>query len=518
MLLPVFTAFLGVRPLSVPDEGRYPEVAREMLLTGDFITPRVNGIGFLDKPALYYWLEAGSMHVFGVNAWAIRLPPALFGVLGVIVIFITADRLFSRRAAWWSAAILATSPLYFLASQYADMNIEIAVCVTCALCFFLLAKRLPVGARGRRGLFMLAWLAIGLGVLTKGLIGLLFPMMVMGTWVLLNRRWRELAHWHFLSGTLLMLLICLPWFVAVQRANGQFLHYFFVYQQFERFIGDSFNNAQPFWFYIPVLIAGLLPWVFLLPHCLRNQWHLLNNDNSPAGISTRDSRQIVLLWPLLVLIFFSLPASKIVGYILPVMPPLSLLLGDFLARRFPTVAPIPMRTEPARKTQQDARPARALPWFAVVAMAISIGAIAVTARFDSGIRPIAQTLQQTLSPEDKLICYRNYYQDLPIYLRTTRPLTIVDNWRDPDILKQDDWRREFYLNLAHQPEARDWLIDENKFADLLARQKPGERIFVLARARDAQRLMARYPLSVLRRAGKQVLLVMPAERLTAVID
>ena len=136
IMIPAFVTLLGVRPLSVPDEGRYPEVAREMLLTSDFITPKVNGIAFLDKPALYYWLEAGSMHVFGVHVWSIRLMPALLGALGVVVVFITAHRLFSRRAAWWSAAALTTNPLYFLASQYADMNIEIAVWVTCALCGF----------------------------------------------------------------------------------------------------------------------------------------------------------------------------------------------------------------------------------------------------------------------------------------------------------------------------------------------------------------------------------------------
>ena len=492
-------ALLGVRPLSVPDEGRYPEVAREMLLTGDFVTPKVNGIVFLDKPALYYWLEAGSMHVFGVNPWSIRLMPALLGVLGVVAVFVAAYRLFSRRAAWWSAAALATNPLYFLASQYADQNIEIAVWVTCALCCFLVGRREPEKSSARRWWLLGAWLAMALGILTKGLIGIVFPAMILGTWVLIRWRWRELRHWYFVSGTVLLLVVCLPWFVAVQRANPQFLHYFFVYQQFDRFTGGGFNNALPFWFYVPVVLLASLPWSVWLPLCLREQWRLAGFRGARAD----DNRQLLLLWPLLILVFFSIPASKIVGYIVPVLPPLSLLLGDYLARRFPAASLF----KPAG--EQSASRGRIALRVGVFGGAIYIVAVIVGAAFfdHSGARPLAKTLQAQMQPADELIGYRNYPQDIPIYLKVPAPLTVVDDWNNVDILKDDDWRREFYLGLQHQPEARAWLIDDDAFARRLRERKPGQRIFVLARGRDAERLVARFALHKVESYRKQVLLV-----------
>jgi 4-amino-4-deoxy-L-arabinose transferase-like glycosyltransferase len=493
MLLPAFLLLLGIRPLSSPDEGRYPEVAREMLLTGDYITPKVNGIVFLDKPALYYWLESVSFHLFGVHEWSVRLMPALFGVLGVTLVFITAWKLFSRRAAWWSAAVLATNPLYFLASQYADMNIEIAVLVTAALCLFLLGRNETVRTVNRRNLFWLAWLAIGLGILTKGLIGLAFPAMVVGVWVVLGWRWRELRHWYFVSGAVIALAVCLPWFLAVQQQNPQFFHYFFIYQQFERFSGGGFNNPLPIWFYLPVIIGGLLPWSAWLPLGLRDQWRYAFAKNKA---NNADVRQLLLLWPLLILVFFSMPSSKIVGYILPVIPPLALLLGDYLARRFENSTDVSL---PLRITQ----------WLPAVGATIIVAAIFGAAKFDhSGIRPLVRDLQKQLQPGDMIISYRTYYQDLPMYLQTPKPLIVVDNWDDPEILNEDTWRREFYLGLNHQPEAREWLIDDSRFAELLAQQlsEKNSHLFVLARSREEQTLTARYDLRVIARDKKNILL------------
>ncbi len=491
ILLPCFLLLLGIRPLSVPDEGRYPEVAREMVLTGDYVTPRVNGIVFLDKPALYYWLQAVSYKVFGVSEWSVRLMPALFGVLGVAMVFITAWQLFSRRAAWWSAAALASNPLYFLASQYADMNIEIAVLVTCAICLFLLGRTQPVGSRPRRSLYWLAWMAIGFGILTKGLIGFVFPAMVVGSWVLAGWRWRELPHWYFVSGLLIVLAVCWPWFAAAQKANPQFLHYFFIYQQFERFSGTGFNNELPVWFYVPVILAGMLPWTLWLPKALYNQ---LRCAWGAQALADRDVRQMLLLWPALILVFFSIPASKIVGYILPVLPPLALLLGDYLDRR-QTLA------EASHAQPASLRATRFLP--AVGALLI-LGVLVGALQFDrNSIRPLARELQSRMQAGDTVITYRRYYQDLPMYLHTTAPITVVDDWTDPEIMKEDNWRREFYLGLQNQPEAREWLIDEAAFA---ARLQSHQRIFVLASARYEQDLLSRYGLKLVARTDKAVLL------------
>lgn len=505
ILLPCFLLLSGWRPLSVPDEGRYPEVAREMFLSGDFITPRVNGIVFLDKPALYYWLETLSFKVFDVSPWSIRLMPALFGVLGVAIIFITAWQLFSRRAAWWSAAILASNPLYFLAAQYADMNLEIAVLVTCALCLFLLGRREAVGTVARRYLFWLAWMAIGFGVLTKGLIGFVFPAMVAGCWTVLGWRWRELPRWYCISGFIIVLAICLPWFMAVQKQNPQFFHYFFIYQQFERFSGTGFNNEFPFWFYLPVIAGGLLPWSLWLPKALANQSRCALGK---AALPDADVRQFLLLWPTAILLFFSLPASKIVGYILPVFPPLALLLGDYLDRKI----------KHSESTGTMSFALRQSKYLAAIGVIISITLLLIIPRFEqTGIRPLADVLTKQLQAGDTIIGYRNYYQDLPLYLHQTawqaaqgkqiQPLTVIDNWNDPNIMKEDNWRREFYLGLQSQPEARNWLIDDNTFAEKI---KTASRIFVLSSYRNEQELTARYGLHVIARTKKNILLATPA--------
>jgi 4-amino-4-deoxy-L-arabinose transferase-like glycosyltransferase len=429
--------------------------------------------------------------------------PALFGVFGVVIVFVTAWKLFSRRAAWWSAAVLASNPLYFLASQYADMNIEVAVLITAALCLFLLARN-AVERRARRYLFRAAWLAIGLAILTKGLIGIVFPAMIVGAWTVAGNRWKELRSWHFFTGALLVLAVCLPWFVLVQRQNPQFFHYFFIYQQFERFSGHGFNNESPFWFYLPVIAAGLLPWSIWLPSALRRQW-LLAQQNKPGS----DVYQFLLLWPLLILLFFSIPASKVVGYILPVIPPLALAIGVFLADRREFSAEQSIGAARVRSLRERFFSIRTAVWMPAIGAVICLAAIAGATHFDrAGVAPLAKQIQHLAAPRDRIVSYRQYYQDLPLYLQTSRPLLVVDDWNDPQIMEEDNWRREFYIGLNNhngaQQDAHQWLIDENRFAAML--NEP-TRTFVLARARDERELVRRYGLRVAARTGKNILMV-----------
>ena len=328
MLFVCWFAISGWRPLSVPDEGRYPEIAREMLMTGDFVTPRLNGVAFLDKPALYYWLQTVSYRLLGVSTWSVRLMPVLFGVAGVVLVFVASWHLFSRRAAQIAAAVLASSPLYVGASQYANMDLEVATWISATLLLFLLAWQ--ASQPRQRWLFWAAYACMGCGVLTKGLIGAVFPLMIIGAWTVLGWRWRELLRWQIIPGVMITLAVCLPWYLAVQKANPGFFHYFFIYQQFERFASGGFNNALPFWFYLPVIAIGLLLWSFWLPHALHNQFRAAVGS---TALHQADARQLLLLWPALILVFFSIPQSKIVGYILPVLPPLAMLLGDYLDRK-----------------------------------------------------------------------------------------------------------------------------------------------------------------------------------------
>jgi len=493
LLAVYFMALMGLRPLSVPDEGRYPEVAREMLLTGDYITPRVNGMVFLDKPVLYYWLQAASFKVFGVNTWSIRLMPALFGIGGALLVFVTAYQLFNRRAAWWSVGALVCNPLYFLAAHYANMDLEIAIWVSAALFLLLLARKKPENSKARRHYFRMAWAAIACGVLTKGLIGLVFPAMIAGVWVVMGWRWRELRRWYFISGIFIVLLLCLPWYLAVQHRNPQFFHYFFIYQQFERFSGGGFNNEFAFWFYAPVLLLGLFPWSLCLPLALYNQFRCAFGK---AALANSDTRQLLVIWPALIFIFFSIPASKIVGYILPVVPPLALLIGEYIDRKISAVS------ASSRKTSLLIKSLPALPVFGA-AIAIVLLLLIPNYFEKNSIQSLATTVQSQWQPEDELVIYRTYFQDLPVYLKTKHPLKIVDDWDDKSILNDDNWRREFYFGLQHQPEAREWLISEQDFSALLKKHR---RVFVFASQHDLANIQKKYKLEIIAQTENSVLL------------
>jgi hypothetical protein len=215
----------------------------------------------------------------------------------------------------------------------------------------------------------------------------------------------------------------------------------------------------------------------------------------------------LLLWPLLILIFFSLPASKIVGYILPTLPPLALLLGDYLDRKLTL----------AEQTGTVSFAVRHTKYLAVIGIAISFALLLVVPRFEpNGIKTLVEALQNQRKDGDSIISYRNYYQDLPLYLHQQKtaqpmnfqPMMVVDNWNDPDIMKEDNWRREFYLGLQNQPDARKWLIDESAFANKL--QEAGARIFVLSSYRNEQELTSRFGLHVIARTKKNLLLATSA--------
>lgn len=490
LLAAYFLALLGARALNVPDEGRYSEVAREMLMGGDWITPRVNGAIFLDKPILHYWLEAAALWVFGFSEWSVRLVPALAGIAGVLLVYVSARLWFGRRAAWLSAAVLATNPLYFLASQYADMSLEVAVWIGACLLCFSMSRRLEDAAARR--LMLCAWAAAGCAVLTKGLIGVVLPGGAIFAWLLWTRRWRDMRGWRWGTGGVVFATVVLPWYLMVQQRNPDFAHYFFIYQQFERFKDSGFNNSMPVWFYVAVLAAGLLPWSVFLPAALRSAWRGARGlDGIPPGEG--DELKLLLAWPAVILLFFSIPDSKIVGYILPAVAPLAILAGRYLGRRFPAEG-------------MD----RAPPLAAGVAAAAAACLLLVWAagHYDHrSIRPLALELKPRLQPGDMVVNYRNYYQDLPLYLDTREPITVVSEWQARDILKADNWRREFYFALRRQPEAGRWLIDEPGFARLLDGHP---RVYVFSDPAQAAELARRYNLAPVGKTRSTTLLATPA--------
>jgi 4-amino-4-deoxy-L-arabinose transferase-like glycosyltransferase len=526
LLLPFFLLMTGARPLNIPDEGRYPEVAREMLLSGDFVTPRNNGVVFLDKPALYYWLQALAMALFGVEVWSIRLMPALFGVAGCLVTFACTRALYSRRAAWLAALVLACQPLYWISSQYADMNTEVGVWIAVSLLALLMADHRAGGAR--QGWLFLAYFSAGCAFLTKGLIGLVFPLMIVGAWLLWRRRWRELPRYGLPWGLALIVAINLPWYALVQRANPDFLHYFFVYQQLDRYAATGFNNAQPWWYYPAILAGGLLPWSVLLPRATAYLWQRWRAEGE-------DGRRhlYLLLWPWLILLFFSLPESKISSYLIPAMPGFAIALGvymDTLLRRrerpremllMPLislalgggtlVATLNWAGPPAARLLAAGiallwlacgaaagwwlHRGRVLPAWEASAAAAALGLMLIVPLVPyftqySSSRPLAEALRPHLDSDTPLISYRSYLNDLPLYLQQRQPVIVVDRWDDPSLMARDNWRREFYIGLQQDATARAWLKTERELPALLARREP---YFLLVRYPELAHIRALRP-------------------------
>ncbi len=328
-----FCAFIGLRPLANPDEGRYTEISREMAISGDYVTPRLNGVKYFEKPPLLYWLSALTFSSFGVNDFTARLWTALFATLGVVLTYLTARSLYGRSAGIVSAIVLGTSILYYVLAQVILLDMALAVTLSGALFSFILAVREPRG-RKRLGLFLAFYAFMALATLTKGMIGFLIPGAVIFLWLLLLKRWRSLVPFHPVAGVLLFLAIAAPWHVLAGMANHSdvkeldFTWFYFVHEHFLRFTTKIHGRYEPWWFFLPFLVAGLFPWTFFalqsLGHSLRGGWKK-RGENAEAWF--------LVIWIVFIVAFFSKSQSKLIPYILPVVPPAAILIGRYLSAR-----------------------------------------------------------------------------------------------------------------------------------------------------------------------------------------
>lgn len=317
---------LGVRPLSNPDEGRYTEIPREMAASGDFVTPRLNGVKYFEKPPLLYWLSATAFRAAGLNEFTARLANGLFAVLGILATYLAARSLYDRTTGITSAIVLATSLLYHGLSQILLLDMAIAATMACALFSFLLAVRESRGKK-RFCLFMAFYAAMALAILAKGLIGFFLPGAILFLWVLLLNRWRSLWPIHPVVGSILLLAIAVPWHALAARANPDFLRFYFIHEHFERFITRVHGRYEPWWYFLPVLIGGLVPWIFFA-------WSALRSSLAGGWAARRDHAEswFLIIWITFVVFFFSVSQSKLIPYILPVFPAAAVLIGRHLAK------------------------------------------------------------------------------------------------------------------------------------------------------------------------------------------
>ncbi len=328
LLLPFFLAVailyyaaLGVIPLLEPDEGRYAEIPREMLAGGDFVTPHLNGVVYLEKPPLFYWGNALSFSVFGQTEFAARFFTATVSIAGVLLTYWMGAILAGPRTGLFSAMILSTSLYYYVIGRINTLDMTLAV--TLLLAIFPAYLHLS-GRRAGRGFLYLSYAGSALAFLAKGLIGCVFPAGILLLWSLFSRRWREIPRALSPVGFALFLAIALPWVILVQRANPDFLWFFFIHEQFLRYATKIHHRYQPFWFFLPVLAGGMLPWLAFVRRAV------LAARQSAEEWFARDDRTFLLCWILFILLFFSFSDSKLVTYVAPVFPPMAILFGRAL--------------------------------------------------------------------------------------------------------------------------------------------------------------------------------------------
>jgi 4-amino-4-deoxy-L-arabinose transferase-like glycosyltransferase len=316
-------ASLGARPLYKPDEARYGEIAREMAQSGDWLTPRLNGFKYFEKPPLQYWASAAALKVFGEHDWSVRLWSGVMALFGVGLTFYAGRRLFSPRAGALAALVLASCPLYVALGQISTLDMGVAVFLSAAVFAFAIAQSASEAHAARRWI-LVAWAACGLAVLSKGLIGIVLPAASVALYVLLRRDWALLARLEPVRGAALFLAIAAPWFIAVSLRNSEFARFFFVQEHWQRFTTTMHHREHPVWYFLPVLAAGVFPWLLaVVAGWARAARGLRGGPFSPE--------LFLGLWALVVLVFFSLSGSKLPPYILPMLPALAALTGAYLA-------------------------------------------------------------------------------------------------------------------------------------------------------------------------------------------
>lgn len=501
--LAVYMFHLGSYGLWEPDEARYAEIAREMLQRGKLLVPHLNYVAYVEKPPLLYWLTTLSFWIFGVSEFAARLPVALSAIAGILATYVFAMRAFSRRHAILAAAILATTPLYALMAQVLTTDMTLTALVTIAT--FALYLHWLEGGRW----CWIAYIAMALAVMTKGPVGAALPILSMLIWLALKRELSgAISRFRAISGLLLMLLIATPWFIFMTIREPGFADFYFIGEHLRRVFEADYSHYEAFYFYLPVLAIGLLPWSMLVPFLT---W--------PAA-PRNPARSFCVVAAGVTIVAFSCASAKLIPYILPAVPPLAVLIADGLVScAWPTPDAHAALRSPDSRILIESGPLLAMLGIGVIVAAIAapqfhtpyvmaarpamyaIGAILIaggvattamfaTRRTAAGLGAIVVTLALTLiaggwarleteplrsyaglsraiaekAPDATIVCYHRYVQSLAFYNR--KRVILVGGRTELDFGSQLD------------PDARDWFFgnDDQMFHRW---EQPGPVVIVL---------------------------------------
>ncbi len=318
---------LGHLPLLGPDEPRYAQIAREMLLTDDLITPRLGGHTWFEKPALLYWMIAAAFKVFGVSEWSARVGPAICGLLTI-------------AAVWWvgreielglpSLVVTATCLGLIVFSRGASFDVVVTMTTTWSLALFLFYQ-----LKRRPSLLIGFYAFVGVSLLAKGLVGIVIPFGVVGLYYLIRRAWPERSVWvSLLWGVPLALAVSAVWYGPVIAKHGwTFVDEFFVQHHFARYVSNKYHHPQRIYFYPAIILMLALPWTpFLIEALIKaRRWTWRGADDRSIV------RVFSLAWLLAPIVFFSFSGSKLPGYVLPSLPAAALLTADVLRQRKPAL-------------------------------------------------------------------------------------------------------------------------------------------------------------------------------------
>ncbi len=450
---------LGTRRLADPDEGRYSEISREMAQSNDFVTPRLNGLKYFEKPPLQYWATAIAFKVLGESEFSARLYTFLCALGCIFLIGYTGSRLYGADVGIYSMLALVGSWYFTAFAQVITLDMGLTLWMTVGVCGFLVAQSAD-NASSRRRWMLLAWAGMAFAVLSKGLIGIVFPSAAIFFYWVIQRDWRLLAKLEWFYGLLLFFVLTVPWFTMVSLQNPEFPRFFFIHEHVERFLSNTHRREGPWWTFTAITVLGFMPWGLAIFPAIVSGWrNPALRIGKPDG-STFLPLRFVLIFGAFVLFFFSISSSKLPGYILPIFPVLALVIGAYLKDAdtkllgwlsLPTLALAVGGVFAAWKTyaamagliiaglliwglavviafwmlRQHKR------WLGVLTMSIATCLLAgLAARGFDQMAPkkityaVAEAIKQHLTPETRLYAIKIYDQSLPFYLNRT--MTLVD--------------------------------------------------------------------------------------------
>lgn len=305
---------LGTVPLLDPDEPVYIQTALEMLNHNDFISPRIYGDFWYDKPPMYYWLIALTVKFLGATELSARLPSAILAIVGAILVYYYGARLFDRKSALYGALILVTSFEYFYLGKAAVTDITLS-------CFFSGAIFAYLN-RQYRWMYMF----MGLSVLTKGPVGIVLPAAIILLHLIATKRLAKIFYLKLFQGSIIFLLITAPWYSMMYNLHGtNFVETFLGFHNVTRFLSPEHTSGQIWYYYFPVLCVGFFPWISYFLPAFFEGWRERNKENGKNILA-------LMIWLCVVFIFFSISQTKLISYILPMYPPMALLTGWYMNR------------------------------------------------------------------------------------------------------------------------------------------------------------------------------------------